>query len=141
MINNLRRLFVSIFGARLWLQSLELARKRDYQLALGKLIRMENMGVAPYTEYCLLRGFIEYMLSKNESSVYYLDLAIEKIISSNKFTNMEKGYLKLYANGLLSEQSGKQYKPDYKVVELDKVPNHMKDKFPLIDHPEWKHEG
>ena len=99
MINNLSRLFVSLFGARLWLQSLEFARKRDYQLALSKLIRMETMGVAPYTEYCLLRGFIEYMLSNNDSSVYYLDLAIEKIASSNKFKKMEKDYLKLYAKG------------------------------------------
>ena len=143
MFKLFKKVRVSIKGAKLWVAALDYSREKDYEKAKEKLIDMENIGVHPNIEYCILRGFIEYISKCNQEASKFLQLSIDKISTVSRLSENEKKYLNAYAQSMLNEMNTIQ--DNHKTIDFDNIKlldisNDLKGKFPLIDHPKWKKE-
>ncbi|WP_171814255.1 hypothetical protein [Ferrimonas balearica] len=123
--------------SKLWVKAVELSGLRRYDEAKSVLIEMETSGGKADLEYCLLRGFIEYMHCNRDGAISSLKAAIEKAKKSKRLNSQEKGYLIAYAEGMLREYGVIHCQADYRTINLKKVPSHFKRKYPLTDHPGW----
>jgi hypothetical protein len=90
MFKFFSKIRVATKGATLWNSALDYSRERDYEKAKLKLTDMEKMGVHPNIEYCLLRGFIEYILDSKLEASNFLKLSIDKISTVSRFNDNGK---------------------------------------------------
>lgn len=133
-----KRIYLAFKGSKLWLAAIDSAKQRDYDDSKKLLVKMESIGVHPNIEYCLLRGFIEYITHQKELASKYLNMAIAKLNKAKRFNQNEKLYLTAYADSILKEYDKEHEYRTPSDIDLAKVAEHLKDKFPLIEHPFWK---
>ncbi len=89
-------------------------------------------------EYCLLRGFIEYITHQKIMATEYLNIAISMLEEVTRFSQNEKLYLIAYAKSMLKEYDTNYEHQNLSDINLSNVSVRLKDLFPLIEHPQWK---
>jgi hypothetical protein len=65
-------------------------------------------------------------------------MAVVKLNTVKRFSQNEKLYLTAYAESILKEYDEEQEHVTLSAIDLACVAEHLKDKFPLIEHPNWK---
>ncbi|MFC0445664.1 hypothetical protein ACFOD1_06310 [Pseudidiomarina halophila] len=133
-----KRVYLAFKGSRLWLAAIDSAKQRDYDESKKLLVKMESIGVHPNIEYCLLRGFIEYSTHQKQLASKFLNMAMGKLNKAKRFNQNEKLYLTAYAESILKEYDEEHEYTTLSDIDLASVSWHLKDKFPLIEHPYWK---
>jgi hypothetical protein len=133
-----KRIYIAFKGSKLWLGAIDAAKQRNYDESKKLLVKMESIGVHPNIEYCLLRGFIEYITHQKEASSKFLNMAIDKLAKAKRFSQNEKLYLTAYAQSILKEYGEEHEYTKLECIDLLNVAEHLKDKFPLIEHSDWK---
>ncbi len=68
-------------------------------------------------------------------------MALKKIESVQRFNLNEKRYLSAYAENMLNEYDEQREAVDHSGIELEQIPHHLRDKFPLINHPKWSKQS
>jgi hypothetical protein len=146
MISPIKRVRAALW----WNKALDLAAHGAYERALGYVEAFENTysGLPKGSKYGtyskLLKGFILVNLSRFDQALCVLATA-QKQMQSIPNPNPELEYLMCYAGGLGRSAmilSGKVadtplFIEDFDRVDLDRVPAHIKRKFPLRTHPCW----
>ena len=140
MFKILKNIVLGIRVAPLWVKALDCAAKAKNEESKELLIRIERVGLFSDVEHCLLRGYVEYELSNTESSLVYLNKAIERLPKERRCNDDELRYFKAYAQWLINLQvidHGKHYKIDFDSINLKKVAKTFLENYPLRIHPNW----
>lgn len=141
-------------AARRWVEALELASKGKFNDALSLVEKIEKMNVKRNAsrptkagvELVVLKASLLCSLGKYQDA---LDLITHIQQFLNGRTSTEKDYLEGISRSLLILQfhAGTHPGPpelesslrkDLNSIDLKRVPAHLKRKFPLPAHPDWK---
>ena len=146
-----------IGASKKWVQALDLASRRQFEQALGLVEAIETLsprGSNPRptkfsVDVDVLKACLLSNLNRHED-------ALKLIVHLNSVfegkTSMEKEYLEGYLSELahfVIHRSGLSaprelealLQKDLNSIDLERVPQHLKSKFPLPAHPRWPGNG
>jgi hypothetical protein len=138
-------IFAPYVGAK-WVGALESTAKEDYFSAINKLNDLTRFFENRNVEYHLLKGFLEFAINDDQSSIEDIRQSIRLLEKSTKYNHSEKNYLKCYAatyGNLANENMPTTRQVDkfevipWGEVDLQHVSRALKKNFPLRTHPNW----
>jgi hypothetical protein len=141
MLKIIKGIYLGLRTAPLWIKALDCAAKGDNEKSKKLLIRMEKLLVFSNVEYSLLRGYVEYKLGYPESSLVYLNRAIEKLPKERRCNDDELRYFKAYAQWLINQQEVNEERYfiiDFDSIKLNNIAKTFLENHPLSIHPNWK---
>lgn len=128
-----------------WTKALDAASESKYAEALAWIEKIETIspdalrGGVP-----LLKGYLLYSMERYEDCVDTIARAMAAIDRDRHRNEHDKRYLKCYAltcsNAAAAKLGRKIEWPEdlrHEAIDLDPVPRHLKQNFPLRDHPRW----
>ncbi len=137
------RLFNRFRASLYWVSSLKLASKEQYELALKKISKVEQL-MPNKAEITLLKGFLCFATDKDDLALCTLLTAWNLIGESSQYSLEEKKYLQCYASFFGKKitdtnaiNNAYPFEVDYSTIHLNKVRKSLKDNFPLRGHPHW----
>ena len=144
MIKSISEFRKAIRVAILWNRALNLASQQKFCEALQCMEEIDGIVDRQDVEFSLFRGFLYFATAENEKASKILCEIHKMITESKRYSTEEKEYLKCYASvsgeRAIRKLGGDDQHPfyvDYDNVILEKVPKHLRRKFPLRDHPKW----
>ena len=138
MFKFIKNLAKAIRCAVMWVQALDHASLRQNKEAKEKLIKIARILKKTNIEYCLLRGYIEHCLNDYGESRKFLDMAVDRLEIEKSYSTDDLYYMKVYAHELINCHTYQQnisIEIDYSILNLEKVSNHLKEKFPISAYP------
>ena len=144
MIKSISELRKAIRVAILWNRALNFGSQSRYCEALQCMEEIDGIVDRQKVEFSLFRGFLYFATAENEKAFNLLSEVHKMITESKRFSTEEKEYLKCYASesGVMAirKLGGDDQHPfyvNYDKVLLEKIPKHLREKYPLRDHPKW----
>lgn len=138
------RIFAKFRASLHWVKAIDLAATHRNEEALIALDKAENCHPPEGIEQTLLRGHILLSLGRYSECINIMEGALDRLGKARSLNNAERMYLSCYANWRaesaekLSDSETHRFSPNFSSVRLDLVPDHLKRKFPLRDHPLWR---
>ncbi len=143
------KIYKAVKASYYWDRALQAASRGEYEESLKNIQMISDIGRLTLAN-SLLKGFLCYAMCNYRESLEILSRIEGELEKSRKYNQDEKRYLKCYASvwrkralEKFSELEGETAIAnvpcvvDYLSVDLNKIPKHLKDKFPLRSHPAW----
>ena len=109
-----------------------------------------GIGVPSPVEFGLFKGFLLYSTGHYDRALAVTESAYDKLADSSEYSENEKNYLRCYGSATchfiarkvsgtadLRERLQGKYQINYDNVDLARIANRFKLKYPLRDHPNW----
>jgi hypothetical protein len=147
-INRLR-------ASRRWIRALDLAAKERFEAALAEVHSIENLALHQThgtTEFDihlqLLKAWLLIEVKKPRDAIPII-VRLDQLFGSGAQSPLReylRGYISLLAQHVVHAVPADAGKPelssllkfDVTQINLDRVPKHIKQKFPLPTHPNWQ---
>lgn len=120
-----------IYSSYCWSRAISLSSDEKYDKTLCFLEKSESNRLVVDGEFLVLKGFLYGALGRIDDSRVILNHAIKRIAYDKDLNSDERKYLILYSNILIDNSNSLQGKVNDDIVNLSRVADHYKKKFPV----------